>query len=125
MTWTDAETALYTVYYIIGVISIIGNVVVVAYLLRLGKLSTPFTYLVFFLHLSIVSEEIVTLPYLFSGNEVICIIAEFVHYYSVLVHLSCIGLLVQAYRANLFDNKHSKECIKRYGLYVISLLILD
>lgn len=120
MSWTDSETIAFVFYFIISVFAILGNLAVVIYLLRLGRLSTPYTFIIFHLHVAVLVEGIVTIPYLFTYSHELCYAAEIVHYYCVLMHAASVAMLVQFYCVSIFDAYHnSKEFLKKYGYYIL------
>jgi len=120
MSWNEVEYPLFLFYYIIGVISILGCALVIAYLLRFGKFHTPFTYVVLYLHISLCLEEIVTLPYLFNEIPTICYIAEMLHYYAVLMNITSVVVIVQIHLCNVIDSmQHYMTRIEKYGPYCI------
>jgi hypothetical protein len=116
MAWTDSETAEFVIYYMVGTFSMVGSLAVAWYLLRVGKFRTPFTFIVCFLHLSVLLQEFAQLPYVFSSNTGMCIFMEFVHYYSGLMSVICRVLLVTLYCVSVNENySYRKHLIQKYG----------
>lgn len=122
MTWNAHDRGLFVFYYIFGAISMILNGAVLVNMFKRGKFATSFTHIIFALHVSIIVEEIVTLPYAFSDIQAICIMAELIHYYCVLLHMVCVACLVLTYYSALFEDRyHFRDFLEKYGMYLIYL----
>jgi hypothetical protein len=123
MDWTYQQQVWYTIYFILAALSITGALLVGYSILRYSKSHTTFSNVVFALHVSLCINEIATLPYVFSGNNVICIMAEMVHYYSTLMNYFSLAVLIQAHMCNVIDELRAMFMgpIERYGLYIVYL----
>lgn len=122
MDWNSHDRGLFVFYYVFGGISLIANVAVIFDLIKGGKFTTSFTHIIFALHVSIIVEEIVTLPYVFNDIHTICIIAELIHYYCVLLHMVCVACLVLTYYSALFEDRYNfRDFLENYGIYLIYL----
>jgi hypothetical protein len=122
MVWNAHDRGLFLFYYIFGAVSLILNGAVLADMWKGGKFATSFTHIIFALHVSIVVEEIVTLPYVFNDIQAICIIAELIHYYCVLLHMVCVACLILTYYSALFEDRYNfRDFLEKYGIYLIYL----
>jgi hypothetical protein len=124
MFWSTEESVAFVLYYVLAIISIIGNGGVVVYLLcNKEKYSSPFNFVVWFLHFSLVIEEVTSLPYLFNSDDTLCIVVEYIHYYAALMNIVSIILLVQVFRGNTSDEKNLlQKFLQHYGIYLILFL---
>lgn len=123
MNWTYQQEVWYTIYYILAAFSISGALLVAYTIFRYSKSHTTFSNVVLALHISLCVNEIATLPYVFSGNNVTCIMAEVVHYYATLMNYFALAVLIQAHMCNVIDQLRIALMgpIERYGLYFIYL----
>eukprot|EP01038_Epipyxis_sp_PR26KG_P010309 gene10309-13855_t len=126
MNYTSTE---FIVFYIFAIAGIVGNVFVMVTLLQCGLKSSS-TRLVFHLNFSLVLQEIVSLPYIYSLNGTVCQMMGFFHIFSGLLNMLIVGTLVLVYRQVLVDGyvKVSTYNRKRiftflYGIPLILSLI--
>lgn len=87
----------FILYYIFGIISIIGNLYVSISLIRIGLLSSP-TKLVLYLHLTLVLENCTTFPNVFSAVGPVCEMIAVIRTYSGIANSFVVIFLVLLYR---------------------------
>jgi hypothetical protein len=73
-------------------------------LCRYGSLKTAATKLLLILHLSLVFEELTTLPQAYNGDPVVCESVAFLHYYFGLANTIAVGFLVVSYRYHFVED---------------------
>jgi hypothetical protein len=121
----------FILYYIFGILSIIGNMYVSISLIRIGLLSAP-TKLVLYLHLTLVLENLATFPNLYSSVGPICEMIAVIRTYSGIANSFVVICLVLLYRYWFvedswkivsFLSKYREFII--FGLPLISLLPLS
>jgi len=124
MSWNENELQWFMIYYILAFFSITGAILVAISILRSKKYHTTFSSVVLCLHISLCINEITLLPYVFSGNQIICSIAEIIHYYTTLMNYFALFILVQAHMFNMLESyrKIMIPFLERYGLYIICIL---
>lgn len=110
-------------YYILSCISIIGNTLVIYSLLKIKKIKTCFTFLLYFLHFTALIEQIFTLPFLWKYDPTLCRVIESFQCYFGLMNIFTIAMLVEAHRSTITeDSINIKEKIMKYGLYILLIL---
>lgn len=93
----DALHVEFILYYVFGVLSIIGNLFVALSLMRIGLLSSP-TKLVLYLHLTLVLENLTTFPNVYSNIGPFCEFIAVVRTYSGMANSFVVVSLVLLYR---------------------------
>lgn len=77
---------------------------------------SSFTFLLFFMELSLIGEQITALPYVFSSNSVFCTIIAFFAAYFGMMNVVLVGLLITAHRLTLFNNTlRFRQRLVKYG----------
>jgi hypothetical protein len=75
---------------------------------------------VFCLHLSLMIDQIATLPYAFNSNSTLCVIIEMFHYYATLMNYFSLAVLIQAHLCNVIEAfRPYMPFLEKYGLYFI------
>lgn len=98
--WT---TAPYMALYVIGFISVCCSSFVVHSILRSSPLKITMTRLVLYLHLTLIWEDVVSMPYAFAGNQGLCQSMAFFWTYTSLSRILIVACLVVLYRNFLFE----------------------
>ncbi len=89
---------------------------VVAMLLKFGTMKSSFTFLLFFLELSLIGEQITAIPYIFTYNSSFCTVIAFFASYFGMMNIVLVGLLIAAHRLTLFNNTlRFRRKIVKYG----------
>lgn len=112
-----------TIYYFFLILGILSNLLVLIYLIRhsLRKGSQLFTTLLFYLHFSLVAEEITTIPYLFKFSEGLCLAVEGLKFYFGLKNVLSILFLVSSY--STYIQKSSNFFIPQKVLIRVQLFL--
>lgn len=122
MGWNEEQTSWYATYYALAVLSIGGAIAVIISIFRLRKSRTTFTNVVFCLHLSLMLDEITTLPYAFNSNSTFCVIIEMIHYYATLMNYFSLAILIQAHMCNVIESfRPYMSFLEKYGIYIICI----
>lgn len=115
----------YFAYYVLAAFSLIGNLYVAGALVRLGSQKSCFTFLLLLFHISLIGEEIATIPKIYTPSDNMCIAMEFFHFYFSLMNIVVLTLLVESHRSSLLEDFfRSRQRILKYGLYGIILFPL-
>lgn len=113
-------SGLYIAFFILAGLSMIGSVYVIYSIVQFGSQKSCFTFLLLSFHLSMFAQEIVTLPYVFSGNEGLCEAVQFFHFYFGLMNILIVTMLVEAHRSSIFtDYWQAGTRILKYGLPIM------
>eukprot|EP01040_Poterioochromonas_malhamensis_P001489 gene1489-1577_t len=100
----EEDFPLFIIYFIFATCGIVGSFhVLFTIWFSFDSCHTCSTLLVLFLHLSLVSEEITALPFLFKYNSTLCQIIESFFEYFGLMNIVVIGLIVYAHRWSILD----------------------
>lgn len=94
----------FILYYIFGILSILGNTYVSVTLARMGLLTSP-TKLVLYLHLTLILENISTFPNIFNTDSRLCEFVALVRTYSGLANSFVVLCLVLLYRYWFVEDK--------------------
>lgn len=87
---------------------------------RQGTMKSCFTFLILCLHLSLMGEEVATLPNAYTNNESACVAMKFFHFYFSLMNITVVALLVECYRSFVLEDYYdSRARIMKYGIYII------
>ncbi len=87
--------------------------------------SAKTTRFVIFLHSSCLLQNLCSIPYIYTGNTILCEFMGFAHYYFGLIHIFSIVYLTIFYYSIVTDSwKSLVEAISRYGLIVAALFSL-
>lgn len=112
------ETLL-IVYYIFSTLAIVSSMYILSLLWRWGRFNNCFTTLLFWLHFSLMAEEITVMPYLFSGDTSLCVSTQFFHCYFGMMNIFIVVLLVEAHRSSLLNDPFkSRVLIQKYGKFL-------
>lgn len=107
------------VFLVVATISTLSSGLAMYTIWRFGKWTTS-TKLLLLLHFTLLLEEVTTLPYAYSGNDVLCKIFGFLHVYSGLSNIVATGLLtVHFCNFILFSNLVVADLIAKYNLHLI------
>lgn len=87
----------FILYYVFGVLSVIGNLYVAISLMRIGLLTSP-TKLVLYLHLTLVLENLTTFPNVYSFVGPICEMIAVIRTYAGMANSFVVVCLVLLYR---------------------------
>jgi hypothetical protein len=113
------------VYYVFAGASILCSGFVVLTLWFHGSLRTSATRLLLALHITLVCEELTSLPYVYNGNPDICTGTAFLHYYFGLASIVAVGFLVVSYRYHFFpDLSGVNKFIQSWALPLVALFHL-
>lgn len=119
------DTTTDTLYYVISAISMVGSIFVVGSTLYHGTTKSCFTFLIICFHLSLLGEEIATMPDAYTTNRDLCLAMQFFHYYFSLMNILVVTLLVEAHRSSILkDPFQSRVKILKYGAFFIILFPL-
>jgi hypothetical protein len=95
---------LFIVYYFVAGVAILGSVnVLITIGYQFNSMNTCSTILIFFLHLSLVAEEIFALPHVYSYDSTVCIVAESFFEYFGLMNILVVGAMVYTHRWSILD----------------------
>lgn len=112
----------FIVYYTLASVSMLCSAFVILTLWFHGSLRTSATRLLLALHITLVCEELTSLPYVFNGNDVICTGVAFLHFYFALASIIAIGFLVISYRYHFFrDSVGINKFIQKWSLWIVAL----
>lgn len=106
----------YTIYFTVSCCGIVSSTFVAMVLWRWGNFRISLTYLLFWLHVSLIAEEITLLPLVYSYSDGLCTTAQFFHFYFALMNIIVIFELVESHRYFLlggFDWTHN--VLQKYG----------
>ena len=90
-------------YYVIAGVSVTCSLLVSITLCKYGSLKTTATRLLLMVHLTLLSEEFTSLPYVYNRAPGLCTAIAFFHFYSGLANAVSVGLLVVSYRYHFFE----------------------
>jgi hypothetical protein len=117
--------AAFIAYYVVAGVSAVCSVFVSATLCLYGSLKTTATQLLLLLHITLLLEEISSLPFVFNDVRGICTAVAFLHFYSGLANAVAVGLLVISYRYHFMeDTLGVTQFIEKYSNYLVGVLPL-
>lgn len=112
--------------FVMEAISFLSCLAVVIFLLRYSSWHlnqrSCFAHLLLYLNLSLICEQILTLPYVYKGDATLCGVVQSLYYYFGLMNCLTVAIIVQAHRSALLG-----DCLKytdnllRYYHYLILL----
>lgn len=109
----------YIIFYIVAAISFVCSVYVTASILKFGS-DAPSTKLVLFIHITLLIEDISSLPYVFNYNDNLCKIMGFIHIYSGLANVVVVGSMMVTYRYLFIeDTWHICAFIVKWANYLV------
>lgn len=112
-------------YYVLGGVSVLCSVFVVATLWFHGSLKTNATRLLLALHLSLICEDISALPYVYNTVDGLCEAVAFLHFYFGLASIVAIGFLVISYRYHFFtETVWMSSFIKKWAIPLVVIIPL-
>jgi hypothetical protein len=115
----------YIAYYIVAAISGACSIFVVVTLCTCASFKTAATQLLLMLHITLLAEELASLPYAFNGNDDLCSAIAFLHYYSGLANVIATGLLVVSYRYHFLEDRHGiMTFIQKYSILMVAVFPL-
>ena len=115
----------YIVYYVVAAISALCSIYVASTLCIVGSLKTSATKLLLLLHVTLLAEELTSIPHIFNDNRGLCSFIAFFHFYSGLANAAAIGLLVVSYRYHfLEDTWEVMSFIDKYSRYMVGVFPL-
>jgi hypothetical protein len=122
----SALYATFVIYYIIAIISILANVITIIYLLIIsrGKQWRIFSLLLFYLHFSLTCEEITAIPFIYKGNETLCLIVESLKFYFGLKNLFAVMMLIRVYSIYVLNSTDFYFPMKNFRIIKLVLIIL-
>lgn len=116
MSGSDSLHAAYVAYFVVAALSIFGSIVVCICLFRFSEFNSVFSYLILYLHLSLVFEEVFTLPFIFKKNDSLCAAAEAFHFYFALMNVGIMFELIVCHYLSIFEDKFGiKKLITLHG----------
>lgn len=114
-----------TAYYVVSALSMAGSLLVMLSIASHGVNRSCFTFLLICFHLSLLGEEIATLPDVYTSNGHLCVAMQFFHFYFSLMNIVVVVMLVEAHRSSILEDPfQSRAKILKYGIYVILLFPL-
>lgn len=120
-----SDQAAFIAYYVVAAVSAICSLLVCWTLRVFGSLKTTATQLLLLLHLTLLCEELSSLPYVFNFNNGLCAFMAFLHFYAGFANAVSIGLLVISYRYHFMDDAHNiMKFIHKYSVYLVTLVPL-
>lgn len=115
-------SSTFIAYYTVASVSMLCSAFVILTLWFHGSLRTSATRLLLALHVTLVCEELTSLPNVFNGNDVICTGVAFLHFYFALASIIAIGFLVISYRYHFFrDSLGINKFIQNWALWLVIL----
>lgn len=106
----------YIVFFVFSCLGIVSSGFVIAVLLRYGNFKMSITYLLFWLHFSLLAEEITLLPLIFSYSNGLCVSTQFFHYYFGMMNLIVVLQLIEMHRYLLLNEfEFFRNAIQKYG----------
>lgn len=115
----------FVAYYVIAGISACCSVFVCFTLLAFASLKSTATQLLLLLHITLLCEELSTLPFVFTSNRGICSAIAFLHFYSGFANAVSIGLLVILFRYHFMEDTFGfTNFIQKYSVYLVSIIPL-
>lgn len=112
-----AADSAYISFYIIAGISFVCSVLVMTTLFLARRTAKNcFTFLLLWLHASMIAQEVTLLPSVYDRNHGVCTMMEFLHYYFGSMNIIIITLLIEAHRSTLLTGSfQSRKLILKYG----------
>jgi hypothetical protein len=108
----------YTIYFVISCLGICSSIFVAVSLFLWGSFSVAITHLLFWLHISLIAEEVTLLPFVFSYSSTLCVAAQFFHYYFGMMNVIVVFQLVDMHRYYLLGGiEWIREIVRKYGPY--------
>ena len=115
----------YYAYFIVAAISAICSLFVASTLWFCGSLRTAATQLLLLVHLTLLMEEVSSLPYLFNDSSGLCTTMAFLRFYSGLGNAMSLGLLVISYRYHFMEDTIGIiPFIEKYCTSIVGILPL-
>lgn len=109
----------YIIFYVVAAISFICSCYVTASIMKFGS-DAPSTKLVLYIHITLLIEDISSLPYIFNYNDILCKIMGFIHIYSGLANVVVVGSMMLTYRYLFIeDTWHISEFIVKWADYLV------
>lgn len=110
----------YLVFLILDVISILTNLLVAVN--SIGSYNKSYTsFLIFWLHVTLITESFSVFPTIFNHNQGLCTFINWLNLYSSLSNILIFGLLVLHYRS-FFNSKNQIICLEKYSIWIILIL---
>jgi hypothetical protein len=122
----SGQSGPFILYYVVSLCNIIGNTAVLISLFRLPNRLSCITFLLHFLHFTVLIDGFLTIPFIFKGNSILCEIVENFEAYFSLMNILVVAFLVEAYRAYILSDNETQTRIFRYGtiiLFVFPLIV--
>jgi hypothetical protein len=122
----SAVYSAFVIYYIIAIISILANVITIIYLFVIsrGKPWRIFSLLLFYLHFSLTCEELTAIPFIYKGNETLCLIVESLKFYFGLKNLLAVMMLIRVYSMYVLNSTDFYFPVKNLRIIQIVLSVL-
>lgn len=112
----DPDTTRMIILFCLMGLGIVCSIFVITVLLKFGTMKSSFTYLLFFIEISLIGEQITALPFVFTGNDGLCTSIAFFASYFGMMNVVLVGLLITAHRLTLFNNTlRFRKRIVKYG----------
>lgn len=116
---SDQDT--FIAYYVIAAVSALSSVFVCLTLWVFASLRTTATQLLLLVHLTLLCEELSSLPYAFNWNDGLCATIAFLHFYAGFANAVSIGLLVISYRYHFIDDTYDiTKFIHKYSIQMVA-----
>ena len=111
----------YIALYAMEGISVSCSCYVVQSLLRSSPLKVIPTRLIFYLHVTLILEDIISMPYAFAGSRDLCISAAFIWTYVSLSRILIVACLVIMYRNIIFEDSLPtlKSIVTKWSEWII------
>ncbi len=90
--------------FIATALGVLSSFYVITKLIQFGTMKSSFTFLLFFLEISLIGEQITALPFVFTGNSSFCTFIAYLASYFGMMNVVLVTLLITAHRLTLFNN---------------------
>jgi hypothetical protein len=119
----NPEDAQYIIYYIVCAVSIIGNTMVLLSLWQLKRSKSCFTLLLYFLHTTTLCMAVLSFPFVYKQNLILCQAVEGIEGYFAMMNLLTLLFLVETHRSNILEGRIDiKRITHEYGTYILLLI---
>lgn len=119
----------FVVCFVLECTSFVSCLAVITYLLRYSgwrsSHASCFAHLLLYLNLSLITEQILTFPFVYKGNVKLCTVVQSLYYYFGLMNCLTVAIIIQAHRSTLLgDCMRYTDKLLRYYHYILTLFPL-
>ena len=80
--------------YVLACVGSLGTIMVLICLLRFSSFKTCYTNFLLFLNISLLMQQILTLPHIYKGNDQLCRAVQAFYFYFALMNICTVGITV-------------------------------